>query len=73
MTTRQKKRVPRTLKECRFAGDLLLPHIARELDERLAEERRLAEEAEDRYFDEFSEEVEAHPIGHPGHTPHGCT
>jgi hypothetical protein len=73
MTTRQKKRVPRTLSECRFAGDLLLPHIARELDERLAEERRLAEESEDRYFDEFSEEVEAHPIGHPGHTPHGCT
>lgn len=72
MTVRQKKRAPRTLREVRFAGDLLLPHIAREMDAQLAEERRLAEEDEDRYFDEMSEEIEAHPIGHPGHVPHGC-
>jgi len=80
MTVRQKKHVPRTLSECRLAGDLLLPHIARELDAKLAEEqrraaeeRRATEEAEDRYYAEFSAEIEAHPIGHPGHVPHGCT
>ena len=80
MTTRRKKHIPRTLRECRFAGDLLLPHIARELDERLAEERRLAaeerrlaEEAEDQEIAEWDAEICAHPIGHPGHTPHGCT
>ena len=73
MKTRRRKRGPRTLRECRLASDLLRPDIARELDERLAEEQRLTEEADDRYFAEMSAEIEAHPIGHPGHTPHGCT
>ncbi|MBU1146158.1 hypothetical protein KKD80_01240 [Patescibacteria group bacterium] len=72
MTTRKKKRVPRTLHECRMGSDLLLPHIERELHAKLAEERRRAEETEDRHYDEFSAEIEAHPIGHGG-TPHGCT
>jgi hypothetical protein len=51
----------------------LHPEVGRDLQRRLVEEQRRAEEVEDRYFDEFSEEVEAHPIGHPGHVPHGCT
>jgi hypothetical protein len=38
-----------------------------------AEERRRAEEAEDREIAEWDAEICAHPIGHPGHTPHGCT
>jgi len=64
-----KKRVPRTP----LAGDLLRPKTLKDLLARQAEERRLAEEAEDRYYDAFGAEVEAHPISHPGHVPHGCT
>ena len=55
------------------AGDLLRPDVARELDADLAEERRAAEEADDEYLAAMSEEIEAYPIGHPGHVPHGCT
>ncbi len=67
--SRKKKRVPRTLR----AGDLLRPETLEDLLARQAEERRLAEEAEDRAIKEWDDEICAHPIGHPGHVPHGCT
>jgi len=63
-----KKRAPRTP----LAGDLLRPKTLKDLLARQAEERRLAEEAEDREIREWDEEICAHPIGHPGHVPHGC-
>jgi len=74
MATRRKKRhVLRTYEECRRGGDLLRPEVGRDLQRRLVEEQRRAEEVEDRYFEEFSAEIDEHPIGHPGHVPHGCT
>ncbi|MFA5129000.1 MAG: hypothetical protein WC445_03490 [Patescibacteria group bacterium] len=72
MSTHRKKPKKRTARTP-LAGDLLHPETLKDLLAQQAEERRLAEEAEDTYYDAFSAEVEAHPIGHPGHTPHGCT
>ena len=69
MTKCRKKRVPRTP----LAGDLLHPETLKYLLAQQAEERRLAEEAEDQEIAEWDAEICAHPIGHPGHTPHGCT
>jgi hypothetical protein len=69
MTAQRKKRASRTP----LAGDLLHPETLKDLLAQQAEERRAAEEAEDRYYAEFGAEIEAHPIGHPGHVPHGCT
>lgn len=68
MSSHRKKRAP----PVPLAGDLLRSPLAEEVDQWLAEEQRLAGEAEDQYFAEFGAEIEAHPIGHGG-MPHGCT
>lgn len=72
MTTHRKKRGSWTYRECRFGSDLLRPEVAEDLRARQTEERRLAEEGEDRETAEMSAEIESHPFRH-GMVGHGCT